>query len=391
MKKVAILSLHLSYGGIEKSIVELANILCESYKVEIACIYKLASKEAFEINPKVKVTYFIESDLPKKVEKYKLLFLHFHFIKLWKSLYQDYFKHGKFLTFLKDGWNGMTMYTKRKKVIKTYLKETNQDYIISTRDFLNTLLGKYGHDTIKIAWEHNHPHGNQKYLNKIVKSVQNIDAFVLVSRGILKLYEPLVKPKCIFIPNIIDNIPETPSSLTQKNMISIGRLSKEKGYQDLIDIYSKIGAKYPDWHLHIIGDGPERETLEEKIKASHLENQITLHGFQNKEYINHLLSQSSIYLMTSYTESFGIVLLEAMSYGIPCIAFSSAEGACEIIENNQNGFLVNERNQEEYIQKIKFLMEEKNRKQMIENCQNTASKYTKDKIQKEWFELLKGE
>ena len=77
MKKISILSLHLGYGGIEKSIVALANLLSSKYKVEIACIYKLYDKEAFELDPKVKVKYLIRSNLPKKVEEYKILLFRF--------------------------------------------------------------------------------------------------------------------------------------------------------------------------------------------------------------------------------------------------------------------------------------------------------------------------
>ena len=72
-KKVVILSLHLGYGGIEKSIAALANILVEKYDVEIVCIYKLQPKPAFEISEKVKIKYLINSDIAKRVENYKIL------------------------------------------------------------------------------------------------------------------------------------------------------------------------------------------------------------------------------------------------------------------------------------------------------------------------------
>ena len=75
MKKVSILSLHLGYGGIEKSIVALANILVEKYQVEIACIYKLQEKEAFEIDKRVKIKYLINSNIAKRLENYKILLL----------------------------------------------------------------------------------------------------------------------------------------------------------------------------------------------------------------------------------------------------------------------------------------------------------------------------
>ena len=82
MKKITILSLHLGYGGVEKAITTLANMLCQTYDVEIISVYKLYEKPAFEVDKKVKLTYLINSDLPLKVEKYKLLLLRLHFLKL---------------------------------------------------------------------------------------------------------------------------------------------------------------------------------------------------------------------------------------------------------------------------------------------------------------------
>ena len=89
MKKIAILSLHLGYGGIEKSIAALANILCEKYKVEIICIYKLYEEPAFKLDDRIKVTCLIESKLPITAAEYKLLLFKGKFRKLSKKLIKD--------------------------------------------------------------------------------------------------------------------------------------------------------------------------------------------------------------------------------------------------------------------------------------------------------------
>ena len=120
-----------------------------------------------------------------------------------------------------------------------------------------------------------------------------------------------------------------------------------------------------------------------------MNDSIRLHGFQGKEYINRLLEKSSIYCMTSFTESFGIVLIEAMSFGIPCLAFSSAEGATELINNNINGYLIDNRNKKEYINKLKELINNTNlRKSIGKKGYKTSLEYTTEKISKQWLELL---
>lgn len=313
MKKISILSLHLGFGGIEKSIVALANLLCDKYQVEIACIYKLYDKEAFELDKRVKVKYLIRSNLPKKVEGYKLLFFKFHWIKLIKKLWKDYFKKLKFASFFKDTFLGISMYPKRAKVMKNYIKNSNSNVMISTRTFLNEWLSECAKDNVvTIGWEHNHYHDNIKYAVDVIRSCKNLDYFVLVSKDLYQFYRKKLidyKCRCVYIPNILDTIPPRLAKLEQKRLVSVGRLSKEKGYLDLLRIYNILIKEHPDWTLDIIGDGPERESLEEYIKEHHLEEKVILHGFQGKDYIGEVLNQSSIYLMTSYTESFGIVLI----------------------------------------------------------------------------------
>lgn len=231
-----------------------------------------------------------------------------------------------------------------------------------------------------------------KFAKKVIKSAKKLDYLVLVSENLKEFYrKKLPKVKCVYIPNIIDEIPEEKSNLKSKNLVSVGRLSSEKGYMDLLKIYNEIVKKYPDWKLDIIGDGKERDNLEKYIKDNALEEKVFLHGFQNKNYINNILLNSSIYLMTSFTESFGIVLIEAMSYGIPCIAFSSAEGAQELIENDKNGYLIDDRDIDKYVSKVEFLMNNfEERKKMQNNCINKANEFLGKNVIKKWLEILKG-
>ena len=373
MKKVSILSLHLGYGGIEKSICALANMIVNSYDVEIAVTYKLYDKPSFALDPRVKIVYLTTNRTPN-ADKWK-----------------ESIRKAKPITFVKESIYSFSTLALRKKTMIDYIKKCDSNIIISTRDIFNKWLGKYGKkDTYKIGWEHNHHHGNKKYINKIVKSAANLDDFILVSPSLRDFYQKRLKrTKCHYIPNVIDKIPEKLSSLKEKRIITIGRLSEEKGYKDLIDIFKQVHKEYPDWHLDIIGDGKEKTSLQKLIDDYNLNDSIRLHGFQGKEYINRLLEKSSIYCMTSFTESFGIVLIEAMSFGIPCLAFSSAEGATELINNNINGYLIDNRNKNDYINKLKELINNTNlRKTIGKKGYKTSLEYTTEKISKQWLELL---
>ena len=378
MKKISILSLHLGYGGIEKSIIALANLLSEKYNVEIACSYKLYDKPAFMINKKVKVKYLIKDKVPNKEEFFEAV------------------KSRKIRSIVKEANKSIDVLKVRRITMVNYIKNCDADIIISSRDIFDDWLGKYGSkEAIKIGWEHNHYHGNLKYADKITKYASKLDYFVLVSKELRDYYGGRLKDtscKCVYIPNIIDKLPKYLSRLNKKRLVCVGRLSEEKGQLDLLKLYKRIYEVYPDWTLEIIGDGPLRNKLEDYIKDNNLESNVTLHGFRNKDYIDDILHNSSIYLMTSFTESFGIVLIEAMSHGVPCIAFDSAEGARELIDNGENGYLIKDRDFSKYLKKVfKLIDDQELRLSLGKNAYEEAKAYTGDEVIKLWYDILEEE
>jgi len=373
MKKISILSLHLGYGGIEKSIVALANILCNKYDVEIACVYNLYNKSVFKIDERVKVKYLNPSDIVPNKNEFKDSVVS-------RNLYKIY----------KESCKAIKVLRLRKKTVVDYIRSCDSDIIISTRDIFNKWLGDNARSgVIKIGWEHNHFHNNMKYAKKVINSCKKLDYFVLVSSSLRDYYSKyLPNTKCVFIPNCIEKIPDKKSNLDGKHLISVGRLSPEKGYLDLLKVYKKLIVDYPDWELDIVGDGVDRKLLEDYAFTNNLSG-VKFHGYQDKDYIEKLMLSSSIYLMTSYTESFGIVLIEAMSYGIPCIAFSSAEGARDIIKNDYNGYLINNRNMDIMVSKIGELIDDKDlRVKLGDNGLESIKKYTSDVIAKDWINLI---
>lgn len=375
MKKITILALHLGYGGIENCISNLANSLVDDYEVNIISTYKLYEKPVFKLNDKIKIKYLMTDLKPNKQE-------------LKQSL-----KKLKLITFFKELEKSLKILKLKKNLMIEAIKNCDSDVIISTRDIHNNWLSKYGRDkTLKIGWEHNHHHNNKRYINKVTKSVLGLDYFVLVSKDLTKFYSEKLKDKkvkCVYIPNSINFFPQEKAKLETENLISIGRLSHEKGYLDLIDIFKELHQKYPDSKLNIIGDGPDRKKIEKKIRDNKLEDYIILHGFQEKEYINKYLEKSSVYIMTSYTESFGLVLLEAFAYGIPCVAYSSAEGANEIISDNWDGYLIKDRDKNKMIKRICELLSNRNRRLIMgANGIKKAQEFNTQKTKQKWIEII---
>lgn len=373
MKKILFLAMHLGYGGAEKAIISEANILVEKYDVEIACTYKLYDKPAFPLDERVKVSYLSETLKPNKEE-------------LKQAIQEKAF--GKIL---KEAWRSIQVLHYRTASIKKAVQNSDADIIISTRYLYHKILAKNKKaGVITIAQEHNHHNNDEKYIKQMIQSVKGIDYFMPVSQELTDFYSDKVGDTvCKYIPHALDYMPEQVSKLPDGNLISVGRLAKEKGYKDLIDVFALVAKDYPGWKLHIVGDGDERSTLEQCIEEKQLQSQVVLHGYQSKDYINQLLSDSAIYVMSSYTESFGIVLIEAQSFGIPCIAFDSARGALEIVKDQENGYLIANRDFAAMAEKIKLLIDNPQLRQNLgEKGRENSLQYSEKVIQSRWFDFI---
>lgn len=370
-KKITIFALHLGFGGVEKYLSSLCKMLEGNYDIEIISTYKVLDKPAFPFSEKVKITYLID-DKPNK-EEFKQAIKNKNIINIFK----EGFKSAKILCL------------KRSRNIKA-IRNTYSDYIITTRTFHSRLVGYYAYNNIiKIATEHNFHNNDKKYITKVIDSIRNFDYFVVVSDNLRKFYENKIgKTKCIYIPNVIDSLPDKRSKLTNKNIITIGRLSHEKGQKDLIDVFKIVNKELPETKLFMVGDGPLKKELENYTKELKLTDKIIFTGFLGDKGKEKYILDSSIFILPSYTESFGLVLIEAMSYGLPCIAFDSSDGAKELLKNNV-GILVKNRNKEKMAEEIIKELKNKNGSEHSKKGYKYCQKYLLDNVKKEWINILK--
>lgn len=376
MKRIVVLALHLGTGGIENVIASMSNILTENYKVKIISTYKVNEIPAFKLNNNIEIEYLLNCG-PNKKELLKAI------------------KYKKIVNIFKQGVKSLKiLFLKRYLMIKA-IKNIDAEFVISTRIIHNKWLGKYGNKkTIKIAQEHNYHNNNNKYIRKVVKSVKNIDYFMPTSKELCEFYKTRLinkKTKVVYIQNSLERFSDKVSNLKSKNILSIGRLSSEKGYVDLIEIYKMVSKIHDDWKLRIVGDGLQREELENKIKELKLEEKVILTGFKNKDELDEIFMDSSIYVMTSYTESFGLVLIEAENYGIPLLVFDTARGALEIVEDGKNGFFVKNRSKKEMANKINKLIENYNLRCKIGAQGRICSEtFKKEIVAEKWYKFIES-
>ncbi|MDO5569189.1 MAG: glycosyltransferase [bacterium] len=375
MKKIIILSLHLGYGGIEKAITSLANTLIDKYKVEIISTYKLYDKPAFAIDKRVKISYLMHEKPNKEIIKEKI-----NNLSGIKS----------FIDLIKEGLYSIKVLYKRKKLMINKVKKEDADIFISTRDFHNKILSKYVDDNkVKIGWEHNYKIDDNKYIKRLMRSIKGLNYLVLPTKELRDFYKDKTKVTCIYIPLILDYIPLIKSNLATNNILAIGRLSKVKGYSSLIDVFKLVNDKVKESHLTIIGDGEERTIISDKIKEHKLQNNVTLTGFLTPKQIEKHMLNASVFVITSYSESFGLVVLEAMSYGIPCVVFSSARGCLEMVKDNVNGFVIEDRDKIKMAEAlVKIITNKELNKRLASATAKVIEKYKPDNVKKHWLNLL---
>lgn len=134
-------------------------------------------------------------------------------------------------------------------------------------------------------------------------------------------------------------------------LISCGRINKVKGWELIIDAFNILNKKDQSYKLFFIGDGEDRNKLEEKIGSYKLNKFVTIVGFQTTLEVLKWTNIADIVLVGSYKEGWSISMLEALACGKPIVS-TNVSGAKEMIKDEENGYIVNSRNPQEYANKI---------------------------------------
>lgn len=211
------------------------------------------------------------------------------------------------------------------------------------------------------------------------------DAITVVSNEAYEHYSKLgydVKQ----VPNAIDieSLPKGEDRRHEKQIIFAGRLSREKGIDNLIEIAKNLPN---DIHLIILGSGPEEEKIKELAESK---NNVHFLGFQPKEKTIPLIRGSDILIQPSLAEGISSTLLEAMACGTVVVA-SDVGGNSEIIENDKTGFLLNPKNPEEFVSKIISIVSDKeNSRLIVSAAKNVVQRYDWNHVGKLYLNIYES-
>ena len=188
------------------------------------------------------------------------------------------------------------------------------------------------------------------------------------------------------IPNPLCSIPSQHSLLQDKRVIAVGRYAYQKGFDLLLNAWKHVVDKHSDWNLTIYGSG-ERTPYINLAKDLGIESNCCLEAS-----VSNIISkyqESSMLVFSSRFEGFGMVLLEAMSCGVPCVSFACPCGPKDIITDGVNGYLVEPENVETLAERICHLIENKElRKNMGKSASSSVLKYDINIIGQQWNNLF---
>ncbi|SHF41447.1 Glycosyltransferase involved in cell wall bisynthesis [Bacteroides luti] len=375
MKIAYIYTALTTVGGADRVITEKANYFAECFGYDVYIITDSQGKEVpkFALSPKI------------------------HLINL-DIMFGQQYNHSFFVR----GFIYFKLMRKYKKELQKQLMKIRPDFTISTLGRDIDFITSINDGSKKIAEAHTTRKNVRNFESmmkrniiykfvgkiwraKLEKTVKKFDSLVVLTNDDALEWSKV--RNSILIPNSLPFYPQITSNNTNKKVISVGRFEIEKGHDRLIDVWSEVVKKNSDWILEIYGEGTLKKSLINIAKEKGLSDSILFKPSSpniSKEYI-----ESSFCIMTSRYEGFGMVLIEAMACGLPCIAYDCPSGPRNIIREGIDGFLVTDGDTQQMAEKICFLIEHENiRKEMGQAGYSNVKKYKADEIMKKWEQLF---
>ena len=222
---------------------------------------------------------------------------------------------------------------------------------------------------------------------RLNQTIKKLDAFVVLTQNDANNWKRIREASVI--PNSLPFYPLQTSNCLSKEIISIGRLENQKGYDLLLKAWKIVTQKHPEWIIRVFGIG----TLYEKFNKEILENELS-ETFIIEKPVQNIVDKyidSSFYVMSSRYEGFGMVLIEAMACGLPVISFDCPDGPSDIISDNEDGLLVKNGSIEELAKKICILIENDDiRKKMGLAARKNVKRYMPNTVMQKWITLFES-
>lgn len=285
---------------------------------------------------------------------------------------------------------------KRMFKIRSYITSLNLDILIGM-SFSMTWYAVFATlftRTKVIGTERNNPYKyKSSTFNTILRKAfyKLCNGYIFQTKKSAHFFTDDLRKTDIVIPNAIFNesIYElNPPDKREKIICAVGRLTEQKRFDLLIDAFSQIAEKIPDYNLIIFGEGELRDSLEKQIKKLNLVNRVFLPG-TNPEAVK-VINRASAFVLSSDLEGMPNALMEALAMGVPCVSTRCDMGPEELIDNNVSGTLVEVGNSKEIADAIMKIIKNPDYSDKIStNARNLIKTHSIEQIGNTWLDYLK--
>lgn len=366
----------LSPNGMGAILSQKINYLAEhtNYDLYMILTEKAGAPWFYDINPKVKwVNFDINFDELDVMPIYKKVLFYWLKQRKFRQMFTDYLmkvrpditvsicrREINFINNIKDG---------SKKVAEIHFARPFY------RRFEKPFFPKLINEWISNLW-----------VGSLIKQLKRLDRFVVLTKEDSKNWPELTN--LVVIPNFVFSNTSLKSDLSSKRVVAVGRYSWQKGFDMLIDAWKIVSARHPDWHLDIYGSG-DNISYQKLADELCLSSSVTCH--KSVDHVYEKYSESSIYVLSSRYEGFGLVLVEAMGTGLPVVSFACPCGPRDIIEDGVSGYLVEAGDVRKMAEKICYLIENRDvRESMGRAAIARAGMFSRDQVMHRWIELFES-
>ncbi|WP_248965625.1 glycosyltransferase family 4 protein [Sphaerisporangium perillae] len=313
-------------GGTIRTVMNQAGAMAGDHDVELVSVFRTRDEPKFPLDPRIRLHALIDLRGPR-----------------WRHPARTWFHNrpSRLVPPSEVRYAAFSRLSDRK--IVRYLQSLHGGVLVTTRPALNLLAARFARPGIvRVAQEHMHLRSHKPELAaEIVRWYPNMDAVVTLTYTDAAEYMAALDgggARVATIPNALSPAERAPATRNSKTIIAAGRLTRQKGFDLLIEAFASVAGTHPDWQLRIYGDGKERGELQRLIHRLHLYNHVYLMG--GTTTLEKELPKGAMFVLSSRAEGFGMVLTEAMAHGLPVVSFDCPNGPAEIISHEQDGLLV---------------------------------------------------
>ena len=272
------------------------------------------------------------------------------------------------------------------------LRSLGPGVLVLTRPVLNVAGARFAPRAVRtVGQEHmNFALYSEEMRAWMLRSYGKLDALTVLTEDDERDYRQALQGSGTVVYRIPNGLPALPGTLSEQTapvVVAAGRLTRQKGFDLLISAFAQVAASHPEWQLRIFGDGPRQAALQRQITKAGLDGQVTLMGSSDRMAAD--MAEGSIFALSSRFEGFGMVLIEAMSAGLPVVSFDCPRGPRDIVEDGHDGILVPAEDVGAMAAGLSRLMDDDQlRIKMAFAAREKAGHYSMEQIGKKWHELF---